>query len=508
MRRVLSHLLWRRAWIAASLAVSGLVAMPGSAGATRSTFDYTAAAQQFTVPAGVTAVTVEASGAAGGAGQFAGPAGGAGGRTTATIAVTPGELLTIVVGGAGADGDDGGAGGFNGGATARGISRVGGGGGGATDVRQGGDDPADRVVVAGGGGGGGSSSQAGNTGIGGAGGGLVGEDGADGSGSGRGIGGGGGTQAGPGAGGHTGAGIDGEPGQLDPPGPGGAGGDAAGGGAGGGGGGGYYGGGGGGGGEGSALFFGSPAGGGGGSSFAIASATDVSHDQGARSGDGRVVLTYTVTPTLTTSASPGVAIGNPVSSTATLAGGDDPAGRITFRLYRRDDATCSGSTAYSKRVTVSGNGDYASGDFTPTRRGTYRWTASYSGDSGNQQVATACNDPGTSVTVGPADPTLSTSASPDTTLGNPIFDTATLAGGHIPTGTITFRLYGRNDTTCSNGPRYSKRVTVSGNGDYGSGNFTPTRRGTYRWTASYSGDSNNAPATTACNDPGESVTVS
>jgi hypothetical protein len=106
-----------------------------------------------------------------------------------------------------------------------------------------------------------------------------------------------------------------------------------------------------------------------------------------------------------------------------------------------------------------------------------------------------------------AAPTLTTTASADTTLGNPVSDTATLAGGHNPTGRITFRLYGRNDTTCSNSPRYEKRVEVSGNGDYGSGNFTPTRRGTYRWTATYSGDSNNASIATACNDPGESVTV-
>jgi YVTN family beta-propeller protein len=215
-----------------------------------------------------------------------------------------------------------------------------------------------------------------------------------------------------------------------------------------------------------------------------------------------------VLPTVTTSASANTTLGNPVSDTATLAGGQSPTGTILFRLYGLDNATCAGSAMFKSKVAVSGNGDYFSGNVTPARPGTYRWTAAYSGDSGNASAATACNDSAESVTVDPATPTLTTTASPGTTLGNPVSDTATLAGGHNPSGRITFRLYGRNDTTCSNSPRYSKRVAVSGNGDYGSGDFTPTRRGTYRFTASYSGDSHNAPAATACNDPGESVGVS
>lgn len=80
---------------------------------------------------------------------------------TATITVTPGEVLTVIVGGQNGNGGGfggggpGGAGGFNGGAD--GGNSVDDGGGGASDVRQGGAAPADRVVVGGGGGGGGSS---------------------------------------------------------------------------------------------------------------------------------------------------------------------------------------------------------------------------------------------------------------------------------------------------------------------------------------------------------------
>jgi YVTN family beta-propeller protein len=215
-----------------------------------------------------------------------------------------------------------------------------------------------------------------------------------------------------------------------------------------------------------------------------------------------------VLPTVSTSASANTTLGNPVSDTATLAGGQSPTGAIVFRLYGRDNATCAGTATFKSKVTVSGNGDYVSGNFTPARRGTYRFTATYSGDSGNERVTTACNDPGESVTVAPTTPTLTTTASADTTLGNPVSDTATLAGGQSPTGTIVFRLYGRDNATCAGNATFKSKVAVSGNGAYISGNSTPARRGTYRFTASYSGDSNNAPAATACNDPGESVGVS
>jgi len=47
----------------------------------------------------------------------------------------------------------------------------------------------------------------------------------------------------------------------------------------------------------------------------------------------------------------------------------------------------------------------------------------------------------------------------------------------------------------------------SGNGIYTSDAFTPVQPGTYLWVASYNGDTNNNPATTACGDPGETSTV-
>jgi hypothetical protein len=127
-------------------------------------FAYTGSPQTYTVPAGVTRLTVVATGGNGGLlGSLGSYVYTSGAQAKATVTVTPGEVLTVVVGGAGsspfnARPSDVSAGGYNGGG--RGIY-TGTGGGGATDLRR---DPArgrtddylasrNALVVAGGGGG-------------------------------------------------------------------------------------------------------------------------------------------------------------------------------------------------------------------------------------------------------------------------------------------------------------------------------------------------------------------
>src|SRR5690554_5979314 len=75
------------------------------------------AEQQFVVPEGFTSVTIEARGARGGAGFGSGTGFGRGGVVKAILSVTPGETLSIFVGGVGANGFGSGSstGGFNGG---------------------------------------------------------------------------------------------------------------------------------------------------------------------------------------------------------------------------------------------------------------------------------------------------------------------------------------------------------------------------------------------------------
>jgi hypothetical protein len=212
-------------------------------------------------------------------------------------------------------------------------------------------------------------------------------------------------------------------------------------------------------------------------------------------------------PTLSTTASAGVKLGAAVHDTANLAFGQSPGGQITFRLYRPGDTTCSQAPVYTNQKTVVGNGGYISANYKPTKVGTYRWKASYSGDANNNSLAGTCGGAHETVTVAKATPTLSTTASASVKLGGKVHDTARLSAGQSPTGKISFRLYGPGDSTCSKAPRFTTTKTVSGNGSYTSVAFTPTATGTYRWRAFYSGDANNAAKAGACNAPNEAVTV-
>jgi hypothetical protein len=104
-------------------------------------------------------------------------------------------------------------------------------------------------------------------------------------------------------------------------------------------------------------------------------------------------------------------------------------------------------------------------------------------------------------------PTIVTTASPGVLVGGTIEDQAVLSGGNSPTGTVTFHLYAQSDTTCST-VLSTGTATVSGNGSYASPVVTETTAGSYQWTATYSGDANNAAATDTCGQAAEQVAVS
>ncbi|HRK27875.1 MAG TPA: HYR domain-containing protein [Chitinophagales bacterium] len=246
-------------------------APPGS-----QTFNFTGSVQTFTVPTGVTSINVDARGAQGGFGSPATHRGGFGGRAVGTIAVTPGQVLQIYVGGVGANanGSTAAAGGYNGGGNGAvwAGNYGGGGGGGASDIRVSPYAAANRLAVAGGGGGGGYNYGTTDYDRGGAGGGLTGETGYGGNvlgGQGAGT---GGTQSAGGTGGTFSGYCTASNGTLST---GGNGGTCTNGG--GGGGGGYYGGGG-------ATW----SGGGGGSNYLPGG----THTQGFQTGNGQVIISW------------------------------------------------------------------------------------------------------------------------------------------------------------------------------------------------------------------------
>ncbi len=210
-------------------------------------------------------------------------------------------------------------------------------------------------------------------------------------------------------------------------------------------------------------------------------------------------------PGLTGVATATATVGSPITDTVTVAGGFNPTGQLVFKAFGPADATCSGAVEHEATVSVNANGPYSPTGFSPPS-GLYRWTASYSGDGNNEVATLACNAANQTSDVGKASPGLTGVATATATVGSPITDTVTVAGGFNPTGQLVFKAFGPADATCSGAVEHEATVSVNANGPYSPTGFSPPS-GLYRWTAEYSGDGNNEAIGLACNAANQSSAV-
>jgi hypothetical protein len=209
------------------------------------------------------------------------------------------------------------------------------------------------------------------------------------------------------------------------------------------------------------------------------------------------------TPTLTTTASGPVTVGQDITDVAHLGGGYGTlTGTITFDVYAPGDTSCGTSLAtINATAAVTGAGDYTSGPFTTTQVGTYLWIAHFTDtDGNNNNVDTACGDANESSVVNPGSPTFNTTMN---LLPN---DSATISGivaGGAPSGTktqeITFNLFDNAD--CSGGsPIYTEALSATADGTFDTSNTAVfvTADGTFSWLVSYTGDTNNDAYSPVC----------
>jgi uncharacterized repeat protein (TIGR01451 family) len=100
-------------------------------------------------------------------------------------------------------------------------------------------------------------------------------------------------------------------------------------------------------------------------------------------------------PTISTSASGPVVVGDKIHDVATLSGAVVATGAVTFQVFAPGDTSCATPLATlnssAKNVDVNGNGTYTSADFTTATNGVYRWRAFFAGDTTNNAVNGACN---------------------------------------------------------------------------------------------------------------------
>ncbi len=218
------------------------------------------------------------------------------------------------------------------------------------------------------------------------------------------------------------------------------------------------------------------------------------------------VVIVPTTPVIQTTATPASGtVGISIHDSASVSGGFNPTGTVTFALYGPGDLACAGPNLVSglagfANVALSG-GVATSPDFPTSQAGTYSWVATYNGDLNNNAVASNCGDE--TVVIKQAIPSIVTVPNPGTgTIGTSISDSATVSGGFNPTGTVSFALYGPGDSTCSGTNFVSGAVGFANAalsaGTAASAGFSATAVGTYNWVATYNGDANNKSVTSPC----------
>src|SRR5439155_656876 len=187
-----------------------------------------------------------------------------------------------------------------------------------------------------------------------------------------------------------------------------------------------------------------------------------------------------------------------------------PGMQLTPKLYHYTYTTLfrSGVVSSDGPVAVSADGDYSTPTGASPEAGTYYWVASYSGDANNAPAASGCEDE--PVTVNKARSDERRAGNEGTATGGPSFkdkDTNSDLAGTKPGGELTGKLYDNMECKSAAGGVVSAGgpVVGSADGDYSTPTGASPEAGTYYWVASYSGDANNAPAASGCED--EPVTV-
>jgi hypothetical protein len=194
-------------------------------------------------------------------------------------------------------------------------------------------------------------------------------------------------------------------------------------------------------------------------------------------------------------------IGSTVHDSATVTGtaaGGTPTGDVTFTFFTGGNCE-TGTPVASGTVSLDANGvAHPSDSQGPLGAGNYAFQATYNGSTTYSESTSACEP----FTVDKASPGITTTPNPTSgNVGVTLNDSATLSNGFNPTGSITFKLYDPDQSSCTGTPRYTQTGTVNGNGTYTtSPGFVTDKAGTWRWTADYSGDGNNNPTSSGCND--------
>ena len=194
-----------------------------------------------------------------------------------------------------------------------------------------------------------------------------------------------------------------------------------------------------------------------------------------------------------------ITVGGSDYDTAALAGfaPGGTGGTVTYTVYTDSGCTTGGQPAGTVDIDESTGVATQSNSVSFTAAGTVSWEAVFDGDSNNGTAASACEP----LVVSKASPTVVTILNASAiTVGGTDYDTSALSnfapGG--TSGTVTYTVY--SDNSCTTAVQSGGTVNINeANGAVPQSNIlTFNTAGTFYWQATFSGDSNNAGASSSC----------
>ena len=190
------------------------------------------------------------------------------------------------------------------------------------------------------------------------------------------------------------------------------------------------------------------------------------------------------TPSISTSQQPPSAtVNSSIADQATVSGGDNPTGTVTFTLYNNPNGT--GTPLFTDPNEPLSGGVATSKGYTATATGTDYWVATYNGDSSNNPVSSG--NAAEPVTINQASTTTTITASAtSSSFGQAVTFTATVtanpSGPATPTGLVDFF-----DTTTGNDLGTAPLSASGGTATLTISSLTP---GSHTIEATYKGDTN------------------
>jgi hypothetical protein len=166
-------------------------------------------------------------------------------------------------------------------------------------------------------------------------------------------------------------------------------------------------------------------------------------------------------PSIATAQQPASAtVGGSIADQATVSGGFNPTGMVTFNLYSSATTQDSSTLLFTDTEPLGGGGTATSMGYTTTAPGTDYWLATYNGDTGNNSVTSGATDE--PVTIADVPPTVIATSPPNGATNVPVAETPSATFNEaVKPSTVSFTLKDPGGNPVSGSASLSAADTVA-----------------------------------------------